>query len=283
MRRVAAGEAAKEDIAASVRSRTDPEAIEVWTLDLASTASTLSFVQRVEAEVPRLDAVVLNAGINVAEFKLLEGFEQTAQVNVLSTFLLTLALLPRLRETSRAYYADSNQSKPNLVVVSSEAHRMTTFPEINTPNVYETLGDGARYSRHRVYQASKLLEVLLVRELVERLRQDKDFNEFPVVINTVNPGMCQSNIITDEIEGSFLFRILASLFSRSGEEGARTLVLAASAGLDSNGEYMSNGKNEKVEDWILTPKGDQVQKMVWGQTLDILEVRKPGVLKAIGL
>lgn len=144
VRTVSKGETAKEDIVGSVKARTDgATAIEVWALDLASTASTKAFAERVKAELARVDAVVENAGINnldkwvvVAE----EGegnIEQTVQVNVLNTLLLALLVLPKLQET-KAKFPDSS---PHLEIVSSEAHRFSKFPEINAPDLYATLND----------------------------------------------------------------------------------------------------------------------------------------------
>jgi NAD(P)-dependent dehydrogenase (short-subunit alcohol dehydrogenase family) len=143
VRTAAKGQAAKEDIVASVQHRTDADAIDIWPLDLASTASTLAFADRVAAELPRVDVLVENAGINSAAWTLAEGVEQAVQVNVLNTFVLALALLPTLTETKRAF----PDSQPHLVVVSSEAHRLTTFPEINAPDLYARLNDEAAFSQ----------------------------------------------------------------------------------------------------------------------------------------
>jgi NAD(P)-dependent dehydrogenase (short-subunit alcohol dehydrogenase family) len=139
VRTVAKGEIAKEDIAQSVKHRTDSiSAIEIWPLDLSDTASTIAFAKRVTEELPRLDVLVENAGIVSSTWEMAEGFEQTIQVNVLNTFLLALSVLPKLRG-SKSNFPDAS---PHLVVVSSEAHHMTKFLEINAPDLYEKLHDG---------------------------------------------------------------------------------------------------------------------------------------------
>lgn len=81
--------------------------------------------------------LVENAGVNSSTWFLAEGFEQTFQVNVLNTFLLALTLLPKLKE-AKAKFADSS---PHLVVVTSEAYKLTNFEEINAPDLYEKLND----------------------------------------------------------------------------------------------------------------------------------------------
>lgn len=111
------GQTAKEDIVQSVKHRTDANAIEVWPLDLNSTESTLAFAGRVKKELPRVDALVENAGVNNDSTWLVsEGFEQTTQINVINTFLLALSLLPKLTETKAKF----TYSSPHLVIVSSE-------------------------------------------------------------------------------------------------------------------------------------------------------------------
>uniref|UniRef100_A0A8H7N4E6 Uncharacterized protein n=1 Tax=Bionectria ochroleuca TaxID=29856 RepID=A0A8H7N4E6_BIOOC len=277
VRTISKGEAAKEDILKSVGSRTDADAIEVWPLDQASNQSTIDFMERVLTELPRLDAVVLNAGINTQIFKVVEGHEQTTQVNVLNTFLLVLGLLPKLRKTR----TDFPDSMPHLTVVSSEAHRLTNFPEINSSDLYERLKEEEPYNGQKRYEVTKLLEILLVRELVARLKSDPSFNAHPVIINVVNPGLCYSTLSRES--SSFGLRLMYKLLGRTGEVGGRCLVLAASAPENSLGEFQSDGKNQNVEDWIYTDLGNEIQKRVWSQTVPILEARKPGILKTAGL
>lgn len=139
MRTVSKGQSAKEDIVRSVRHRTDADAIEVWPLDLTSTASTLAFAQKAKTELSRLDVVVENAGISNPTWHVHEGFEAVIQVNVINTLLLALSLLPKLTETKNRF----PDSTPHLEIVSSEVHKFTKFPEANAPDLYQTLNDEA--------------------------------------------------------------------------------------------------------------------------------------------
>lgn len=143
VRTISKGQTAKEDIVRSVRHRTDADAIEVWPLDLTSTASTQAFAERVNTELSRLDAVVENAGINSPTWNVHEGFEVVVQVNVINTLLLALSILPKLTET-KSKFPDST---PHLEIVSSEVHRFTKFPEANAPDLYQKLNDEASYNR----------------------------------------------------------------------------------------------------------------------------------------
>jgi retinol dehydrogenase 12 len=280
VRTVSKGQAAKEAILKSVTARHDSSAIEVWALDQASSQSTLEFSDRVRTELPRLDAVVLNAGINTKIFSLSEGYEQVTQVNVLNTFLLALSLLPKLRETKTKY----PDSMPHLTIVSSEAHRLTKFEEINAPDLYNKLNAENSYSQQPRYQVSKLMEVLITRELVARLKSNQDFVEHLITINVVNPGLCYSNLGHDNVtKPSFMFRMVYKILARTTEVGGRCLVLAAAAPESSHGELQSDGKNQDVEAWIYTKVGNEVQLRVWYQTAAILETRSPGILRSAGL
>ncbi|KAE8337308.1 hypothetical protein BDV24DRAFT_140255 [Aspergillus arachidicola] len=278
VRTVTKGQTAKEEIIDSVKHRSDPDAIKIWELDQSSTASTLAFADRVKRELPRVDVLVANAGINPSNWVVTEGYEQAVQVNVLNTFLLALSLLPKLNETKEAF----PESHPHLVIVSSEAHRLTNFPEINAPDLYAKLNEREAFSQQPRYQVTKLIEVLFTRELVARL--ESEIASAPsVIINIVNPGLCSSNLDRSGSEPPLTVRIMRRILDRTTEVGGRTFVLAAAAPPTSHGEFQSDGVNQDVESWIYTDLGRRAQEKVFDQTLKILEARKPGLAQGIGL
>lgn len=55
--------------------------VDVWSLDLSSYESVKKFAEQARS-LSRLDSLVENAGINTAEFRVLEGNESTVTVNV---------------------------------------------------------------------------------------------------------------------------------------------------------------------------------------------------------
>ncbi|KAK4169599.1 retinol dehydrogenase 14 [Cladorrhinum sp. PSN259] len=280
VRTVSKGEAAKEDIIKSITTRSDPDAIQVWPIDVSSTESTLAFSGRVRSSLARVDALILNAGIQNETYHASEGYEQTIQVNVLNTFLLAFSLLPKLNET-KAKFPDSS---PHLSFVGSDGHHLTNFPEINAPNVYDKLSEKESYNVFSAYMASKLMIVLLMREMAARLSEAVSKETTPgVVINMVNPGLCASTLGVKENPPPLPVRILRSVLDRTLEQGSRTYVLGATAGASSHGEFLSDGKQQDVEGWIYTEVGKRVQKKVWEQTVPILEKRSPGILKEVGL
>ncbi|RWA06759.1 hypothetical protein EKO27_g8351 [Xylaria grammica] len=295
-RSLSKGLAAKEYIVQSVTSRSDgASAIEVLTVDISTTASTLAFAECVKSTLPRVDVLLCNAGVRYTQYELVEGFERNMQTNVLNTFLLALSLLPKLRKTKSNF----PESSPHLVIVTSDAHRLTKFREIDEPDIYaafnkkETFDGQARYygtfyclhilgfcgppiyllilhSSTCRYQDSKLLQVLILRELVSRL-QGEESGALSVTINAVNPGLCTTNLQRGDT--SFATRLLQKLLYRTAEVGARTLVHAACAGSETYGKYLTDQKIASVEPWIYTDVGAQVQLKAYNQTMKILAER----------
>ena len=89
------------------------------------------------------------------------------------------------------------------------------------------------------YRVSKLLEVLVVRQLAKLI--DQSTNKSGVIINCLNPGLCHSDL-TRDAEGfvRFVIGTLKTLLARTTEVGSRTLVHAAAASRESHGQYLSD-------------------------------------------
>ena len=132
VRSVKKGEAAKAEIEAAT-GRTD--VLEVYELDYSRSASVKAFAINI-AKLPRVDIVVLNAGIRTEHFETFEDNESTITVNIISTVLLVLLLLPTLKSSASEY-----QIEPVITVVGSGIHTFAKFPERRTPNSLATLND----------------------------------------------------------------------------------------------------------------------------------------------
>lgn len=130
VRRSSPGEAFVEDLEQST-GRGDR--VQVFDLDMERYASVQTFAEAVAA-LPRVDVVLLNAGKIAQEYYLAEEDESTITVNVVSTLLLALLLLPVLRRS-----AGASGRIPRLCIVSSDRHVMSTVPQWKTPNTFATL------------------------------------------------------------------------------------------------------------------------------------------------
>lgn len=100
VRNTAAGEKAKADIE---RSTGRKGVVQVWKLDLSSFDSVKKFATKVSEELDRIDVVVQNAGVNLDSWTVAEGMETTMTVNVVSTMLLAVLLMPKLMECARIW------------------------------------------------------------------------------------------------------------------------------------------------------------------------------------
>ena len=126
------GEAAKAEIEAETK-RTG--VVDIWMLDYGNYASVKSFAAKA-ATLACLDIVILNAGVATEQWEMFEDNESTITVNVVSTTLLTLLLLPILRSS-----AAKHGIRPVITVVGSGAHAFTRFPERKSPNSLATLNN----------------------------------------------------------------------------------------------------------------------------------------------
>jgi retinol dehydrogenase-12 len=114
-RDVERGAAAKADIESTTNSES---VIEVWQVDLTSFDSVKEFCAHAQI-LPRLDIVLLNAGLATGKFAEVSGFESTITVNVISTLLMAFLLLGKLRETGLKF-----NTTPHITIVSSDAHQV---------------------------------------------------------------------------------------------------------------------------------------------------------------
>ena len=226
-------EAAKLSIEASTQRY---GVVSVEPLDLSSYASVKEFATRM-TQLERLDVVVQNAGIATLDYERAEDNEATITVNVVSTMLLALLLLPKLRESAERF-----DMIPRMVILSSDVHVMCSFSEWKTENAFATLNDPSTANMEDRYSVSKLLSIFSVRALAAKTQNKTP----PVAINVLNPGFCYSEL-TRNVGGlmAWKFTMLKALFARSTEYGSRTLVHAASVGWESHGKYMSDGKLNK--------------------------------------
>jgi len=262
VRDLSKGEAAKKSIDQTLHR--SPSPVTVCELDLSSYESVKQFAERVYKELDRVDVVCENAGIATGVFRLTEMDESTITTNVVSTFLLAFLLLPKLKETAQRF-----NTLPTLTITSSEVHHFTAFPEKNEPEIFASLSDKSKANMYDRYNVSKLLEIFCVREMVSRTG-----SSYPVTINCLNPGFCQSELAREA--GWYLY-IMGLLLARSTEVGSRTILAAAGAGAETHGQYMSESLVTEPSEFVRSKEGERAQKKVWAELMAKLETIIPGV------
>ncbi|KAL1837739.1 hypothetical protein VTJ49DRAFT_3431 [Mycothermus thermophilus] len=264
-------EAARSDIQKSLPDSSTT--IEVWPLDLASFESVRTFCHRAEKELDRLDVLLANAALlAIDKPKMAEGYELQITVNVISNTLLILMLLPLLKRT-----AATHNVEPVVTLVSSLGHILTTFTQHSSPHIFSTFQPGDHMTER--YATSKLLGILIIRELAERLNAaHHPSHPSPVVVNTANPGMCKSDLFRNlPAAGRVVVGALNQLLGRSSDQGARALMAAVAAGRESHGKYVDSARIVEPGSFVRSETGGMVQKKVWGELMEILDGVEPGV------
>ena len=286
------GEIAKRDIEVTnhVDTGTDPARAEVWQVDLASFASVQAFCSRAASNLGRLDIVIANAGMLGMSFATAEGYERITTVNVLSTWLMVLLLLPILRRTNERYYrkdddpSATRNNVPHLVVVGSNAHFYTVFDGCDAPSVFEHLrSDSDMFHR---YANTKLISLLIAREVAARmLERKRRGRENDVVLNIVEPGSCRTELLREKVSWPWASRAFVTIgfgiFGRTAEMGARTYVSASTAGWESHGVYLEDCKLSTPHKFVDSEEGARLQKKVYEELLQILEGVSPGISQNI--
>ena len=230
VRTLSKGEAA----AASIEESTSRKGVcEVWELDMARYDSVKQFAQRLNT-LDRLDALVANAGIRTFKFTRMEGNESQVTVNVISTMLLGIMAMPKLRES-----AVKNRKPGVLSFTGSFVHWLTKFPERHADNMFQELADESKVNVADRYNVTKMMELLAVRQLAEEVTKSQKNGQ--VVINVLNPGWVKTNIGNGEPE-NIAVRAGRKVIARDTEVGSRTLVHAAEGGEETHGQYLSDCK-----------------------------------------
>lgn len=194
----------------------------------------MEFVERVNG-LERLDVCILNAACMAMKWNATEdGWEESLQVNLLSTVLLALHMLAKQTASARAHPGYT----PRLTMTVSEGYEMTKFTQRGEPNVLQFLNrkeymeDPANMWEY--YLIEKLFLMYCGREIAKLVPAEGTGP--PVTVNMVHPGFCHSELVRDSGIG---YSVFAFLLAKSSEKGGSTLVDAVVKGVESHGEYLS--------------------------------------------
>lgn len=180
--------------------------VEVRALDLADLASIRAFADTVDA----VDVLVNNAGVlGLPPTRTVDGFEAHMGTNHLGHFALTCLLGDRIRDRVVAV-ASNNYTTARL-----------HFDDLNC--------ERRKYNAFAAYGESKLANLLMVRELVNR----------GITAYACDPGMTNTAITRDG-SGALQWagRVVAPHIAQSPEDGARSTIQAITTTLP-NGTYFS--------------------------------------------
>lgn len=255
------GQQAKEAIIRDTKCHAHT-AISVWTLDLAKYSSVLSFGERVRSELPRLDAFVANAGLELQKYSTAEDLEIHLTVNVVSTFLSIIAVLPKLQETARDHNVHTTST-----ICGSMYHIFGPDEEFDAGmsedvDMFDTLStsDPAKTDIIWRYALSKLMVHQCFHGLVAALGKTNEY--FDVVINLVNPGWCGTNLSRAK-PSNLGEQICFALMGWTAEKGSRPYIHAMAQGSKSHGKYLSECQVKPESRYVRSKRGRKIQKKMW--------------------
>ncbi|KAI0887882.1 NAD(P)-binding protein [Annulohypoxylon maeteangense] len=262
VRDLAKGEAAKAEIV-RVAPKCD---IQVWQLDQESWASMVAFAERARTDLDRLDIILLNAGLKRLEYtRSPTSHEVHVQTNYLGTALLSLLLSEPLRQTAQKL------GKPGrMTITTSSVGFIAPVRDITNPqegnSIINWLDNPTSFvpgdSR---YYLSKLLDMLWTRALASRLSASD------IIVNTPNPGYCQSSFHRVDPNGDMFSKYLAF----TTVEGGRHLTDAAVRHPDSHGAYLSEQRLRPFPNFIYSVEGVEVQQKLWDETITLFRQECP--------
>ncbi|PWN32727.1 NAD(P)-binding protein [Meira miltonrushii] len=264
------GKRAKERIQEAIHNTKITSRIDTWMLDMTDYDSIIAFTRKINNELPRLDAAILNAAVmkkqaNSSKY----GWEETLQVNTLSTILLGLLLLPKLRATSSVADTDT----PVLQFITSALYLRQHF---NTNEQQKEAGGllqsynpkNESFSTFAQYGRSKLLMMYAISHLAGLISRDE------VIVNFVSPGMVATDLSRElEIPLGYLTKpIFSTLFQRSAEQGSRSYVSGLLQGPDSHGKFW---QHDELKDFtpneIKDEQGNNISSQVWQAIVECLQ------------
>lgn len=211
--------------------------LEVWHVDMLDYESIKNFASRVDKELERLDMAVLNAGVVMASFQESKyGWEKTLQVNVLSTSLLALLLLPKLRASK------SDEFTPVLELISSGTHETLHKLRFDSTEPLAAYNKRSNFRFFDQYATSKLFLEYAHTGLAQLVTAPSGKPDVFVV--SVCPGATKSELGRDS--KGFLAKIgmvlMGLLFQRTTEQGARSYVSGLTLGEKGHGRFWQHDK-----------------------------------------
>ena len=159
--------------------------LEVWELDMMDYGSVAAFAKRA-AQLDHLDVVVLNAGVRRRPYVLsCYGWEEDVQVNTLSTTLLAILLLPKLKASKQL-----TGRTAVLEVVNSGLYQNAVVPtsvqqESSVLQYYNKQGNFSEGSR---YKFSKLFLMYAINHLADEIGSGD------VIITSICPGWVKTHL-----------------------------------------------------------------------------------------
>ncbi|KAL8704427.1 MAG: hypothetical protein Q9201_002418 [Fulgogasparrea decipioides] len=234
VRSIDKGNAAKAKIVRGTSFNADD--IAVLQVDLGTFASIQRFVEDLNRATDQIDVVLLNAGVGPPSYKRSpEGWEMAVQVNVLSTALMGLLLLPKLRATAQA----RRGGLVHMTFVNSIAHADVKREWFEGKTLLTVANEEKSWDAQKSYGMVKLLGMAAMRGVAKAAV--KGPNGDAIVIYSCCPSLCKTDLGREWGTGMKVVMMgMQAVFARSAEQGARTLVSASALDSRASGKFWSH-------------------------------------------
>lgn len=225
--------------------------LDVWKLDMMDYDSVTAFAKRAN-ELEHLDIVILNAGTRRTAFtQSIYGWEEDLQVNTLSTTLLALLLLPKLKESKQ-----HTGKIPVLEFINSGLHQSAVVPQgvQDGPNILAHYNNKANFKEGNQYKLSKVFLMYATRILADQISSGD------VIITSVCPGMVYTNLGREHFFPGiyYLAYVFIALFLRTPAQGANTMLSGTTLGESVHGRFW---QHDKIQPVPLSQKGESMKEL----------------------
>lgn len=266
------GEATKSDIEARTGKK---DVIQVWQLRMDSFTSVVNFANQAN-QLDHLDIAILNAGVSRTKFQVTEhGWEEDLQVNTLSTILLGILLLPKLKQSKQ-----HTGKIPILEFVNSGLHQKA---KINPDALKDENGILQAYNTPKLfggasqYSLSKLFLMYGTNKLAE------ETSSGDVIVTSVCPGMVKTALARDvKFPGvSIVFAIFAFILMKSPEQGSRLLLSGTTQGERIHGRFWQADKIQPIGPSVAGEENKKIALRVWNEIIETLSKNVPTAREAL--
>ncbi len=207
-----------------IRSQSNNQNVSLIRVDLSSSQSIASAVEKIERDCETLDVLVNNAGIyKVKREENSDGVEMTFAVNFLATFLLSELLLEKLRASGDG----------RIINVVSELYKRGTL-DLSDLMLEE------KYSAGDAYANSKLAAVLYTEKLAKQTRGEG------ITVNALHPGVLATSTFRDYPR---IFTKLINIFLEDPQKGGERIAYLATSDevADTTGKYFYKTEEREID------------------------------------
>jgi short-subunit dehydrogenase len=249
-----------------IKKQSGSNMVEVRTLDLSRLDSIHKFIDSLESDGIKLDAIVLNAGVALPKARKTEsGQEEMFMVNYLSNVILCTGILNK-GIVSRGN--DGSDFKPRFLFISSDSHQGSSYIDYDEFGKYIDYGVKKGISNYSYF---KFILNTYATELSRKLNSQK----IDVGVNVICPGPVHSGIIK---EAPFLLRqVLGAIFwviFRSPKKAALPVVYMTISP-DYEGKtnaYQHMFKSKKMDEKVYIPEEGE---KLWIRSYELWESIDP--------